>query len=219
MALAKTYTALSKLAPLPVVAEVVMFFDVAAFGLALAWLATVWATAGLAGRRVWDAALVAGSPLVIFQIFTNFDALATAFAMAGLLAWARRKPVLAGVLIGLGAAAEAVSAAVPGPDVAAGNPHRAAARVGPHRGGCRGDLAVGESARAGAVSARLVGVLPAQHPSRRRHGLAVQRHQIVHRLARASIPSSGFWQPPTVLNTVVAVLFVVVLCRQSLTSC
>ena len=106
MAVAKTYTALSKLAPLPVVAEVVIFFDVAAFGLALAWLATVWATAGLSGRRIWDAALVAASPLVIFQIFTNFDALATAFAMGGLLAWARRKPVLAGVLIGLGAAAK-----------------------------------------------------------------------------------------------------------------
>ena len=41
MALAKTYTALTKLTSIPVVAEVVMFFDIAAFGLALAWLATV----------------------------------------------------------------------------------------------------------------------------------------------------------------------------------
>ncbi|MGH3563513.1 MAG: glycosyltransferase family 87 protein [Mycobacterium sp.] len=109
MALAKTYTAVSKLIALPViggVAEVVVFFDIVAFGLALAWLATVWATAGLAGRRVWDAAMVAASPLVIFQIFTNFDALATAFAACGLLAWARRRPVAAGVLIGLGMAAK-----------------------------------------------------------------------------------------------------------------
>ena len=106
MALAKTYTALSKMHVVPVTAEVVVFFDVAAIGLALAWLATVWAAAGLAGRRVWDAALVAASPLVIFQIFTNFDALATAFAVGGLLAWARRRPVRAGVLIGLGAAAK-----------------------------------------------------------------------------------------------------------------
>ena len=106
MAVAKTYTALSKLGVAPVVAEVVMFFNFAALGLALAWLATVWATAGLTGRRIWDAALVAASPLVIFQIFTNFDALATAFAMGGLLAWARRKPVLAGMLIGVGAAAK-----------------------------------------------------------------------------------------------------------------
>ena len=91
---------------MPVVAEVVMFFDIAALGLALAWLATVWATARLAGRRIWDAALVAASPLLIFQIFTNFDALATALAIGGLLAWARRRPVLAGALIGLGVAAK-----------------------------------------------------------------------------------------------------------------
>jgi uncharacterized membrane protein len=107
MALAKSYTAVSKLVSLPIVAEVVMFFNIAAFGLALAWLATVWATSQLAGpRRVWDAALVAASPILIFQIFTNFDALATAFATGALLAWARRKPVLAGTLIGLGVAAK-----------------------------------------------------------------------------------------------------------------
>jgi uncharacterized membrane protein len=106
MTLAKTYTALSNMHVVPVIAEVVVFFDVAAIGLALAWLATVRVAAGLAGRRVWDAALVAASPLVIFQIFTNFDALATAFAVGGLLAWARRRPVQAGVLIGLGVAAK-----------------------------------------------------------------------------------------------------------------
>ena len=106
MSLAKSYSALSKLVPIPVVAEVVMFFNISALGLALAWFATVWATSRLAGRRVWDAALVAGSPIVIFQIFTNFDALATAFATGALLAWARRRPVLAGALIGLGVAAK-----------------------------------------------------------------------------------------------------------------
>jgi uncharacterized membrane protein len=115
MALAKTYTTFSKLIPVPVVAEVVVFFDVAALGLALAWLATLWATAGLAGRRVWDAALVGASPLVIFQIFTNFDSLATALAVGGLLAWARRRPVLAGVLIGLGVAAKLYPVLLLGP--------------------------------------------------------------------------------------------------------
>jgi uncharacterized membrane protein len=104
MALAKTYTALTKLVSVPIVAEVVMFFNIAAFGLALAWMATVWATARLSGRRIWDAAVVAGSPLLIFQVFTNFDALATAAAIGALLAWARRKPVLAGALIGVGVA-------------------------------------------------------------------------------------------------------------------
>ena len=109
MSLAKTYTAVAKktgIALLAGVAEVVMFFNIAAFGLALAWLATVWAAAMLAGRRVWDAALVAASPILIFQAFTNFDALATALATGGLLAWARRRPLLAGVLIGLGVSAK-----------------------------------------------------------------------------------------------------------------
>ncbi len=45
MSLAKTYTALTKLVSVPIIAEVVMFFNIAAFGLALAWLATSWATA------------------------------------------------------------------------------------------------------------------------------------------------------------------------------
>jgi uncharacterized membrane protein len=109
MSIAKTYTAVAKKTGLPLlagVAEVVMFFNISAFGLALAWLATVWAAAMLAGRRVWDAALVAASPILIFQAFTNFDALATALATGGLLAWARRRPVLAGVLLGLGVSAK-----------------------------------------------------------------------------------------------------------------
>ncbi len=53
MALAKTYTALTKLVSVPIIAEVVMFFNIAAFGLALAWLATVWATSR-AGRLAPD---------------------------------------------------------------------------------------------------------------------------------------------------------------------
>ena len=56
-----------------------------------------------------DAALrlaVALSPLVIAQLFTNFDAVAVALATGGLLAWSRRRPVLAGVLLGLGGAAK-----------------------------------------------------------------------------------------------------------------
>lgn len=84
--------------------QVAIYFNVVALGLAMAWLVTVWATALSAGRRIWDAALVAASPLVIVHAFTNFDALATACAAGGLLAWARRRPVLAGVLLGLGGA-------------------------------------------------------------------------------------------------------------------
>ncbi|WP_213575564.1 glycosyltransferase 87 family protein [Rhodococcus sp. USK13] len=91
---------------LPGALQVVIYFNVVALGLAAAWLVTVWASALLAGRRVWDAALVAGSPLVVVHAFTNFDPLATAFATGGLLAWSRKRPVLAGVLLGLGGAAK-----------------------------------------------------------------------------------------------------------------
>ncbi|WP_307829575.1 glycosyltransferase family 87 protein [Antrihabitans stalagmiti] len=83
---------------------VAIYFNVVALGLAVAWLVTVWASALLAGRRIWDAGLIACSPLVIVHAFTNFDALATAFAATGMLAWARKRPVLAGILLGIGGA-------------------------------------------------------------------------------------------------------------------
>ncbi|WP_424183579.1 glycosyltransferase family 87 protein [Actinokineospora sp. G85] len=91
---------------LPTALPVVVYFDITAFWLALAWLVTIWATLRTARKRPWDAAFIAVSPLVIVHAFTNFDTVATAFAAAGVLAWARKKPVLAGVLIGLGAAAK-----------------------------------------------------------------------------------------------------------------
>lgn len=89
---------------LPSSAPAIVCFDISALGLAAAWLVTVWALVRLSRRRPWDAALAALSPLVVVHAFTNFDALATALATTGLLAWARRRPVLAGVLLGLGAA-------------------------------------------------------------------------------------------------------------------
>lgn len=61
---------------------------------------------GLAGRRPWDAAMVGLSPLLLVHAFTNWDLLAIALTTLGMWAWARRHPVLAGVLIGLGVAAK-----------------------------------------------------------------------------------------------------------------
>lgn len=207
MALAKTYTALTKLAPLPVVAEVVMFFDVAAFGLALAWLATVWASAGLSGRRVWDAALVAASPILIFQIFTNFDALATGFAMAGLLAWARRKPVLAGVLIGLGAAAKLYPLLFLGPMLLLG------IRTGRLR--AWGRTAVAAGATWLLVNLPVLVFFPRGWSeffrlNTRRGDDMDSIYNVVKSFTgwRGFDAKLGFWQPPTVLNIVVAALFV-----------
>ncbi|OBA72019.1 hypothetical protein A5641_08755 [Mycobacterium sp. 1554424.7] len=206
MAVAKTYTALSKVAPLPVVAEVVMFFDIAAFGLALAWLATVWATAGLSGRRIWDAALVAASPLMIFQIFTNFDALATAFAMGGLLAWARRKPVLAGVLIGLGAAAKLYPLLFLGPMLVLG------IRTG--RLGALARTAGTAAATWLLVNLPVLVLFPRGWSeffrlNTRRGDDMDSLYNVVKSFTgwRGFDPRLGFWEPPTMLNAVVAVSF------------
>ena len=89
---------------LPTALPVVVYFTFSAAWLAAAWLVTVWAVARLRPSRPWDAVLVACSPLAVVHVLTNFDALAVAFATAALLAFARRRPVLAGVLLGVGGA-------------------------------------------------------------------------------------------------------------------
>jgi uncharacterized membrane protein len=208
MAVAKTYTALTKILGIPVIAEVVMFFNISAFGLALAWLGVVWATASLAGRRIWDATLVAASPVLIFQIFTNFDALATAFAVGSMLAWARRKPVLAGVLLGLGIAAKLYPVLLLLPLLALG------LRTGRLR-------SVGQTAGTAALTWFLVN-LPVLvlfprgwseffRLNARRGDDMDSLYNVVKSFTGWSgfDGNLGFWEPPVVLNTVVAVLFLI----------
>ncbi len=55
-----------------------------------------------AQQRPWDSLLVAASPLVAANVLINWDMLALALTSLALLAWSRRHPALAGVLIGLG---------------------------------------------------------------------------------------------------------------------
>lgn len=86
--------------------EVVKYFVLGVVLLAFLWMVAVWATYLSAGRRPWDTLLMAASPLIIFQAFTNYDLMAVAFASVALLLWARRRPVWAGVVIGLGVAAK-----------------------------------------------------------------------------------------------------------------
>jgi uncharacterized membrane protein len=85
--------------------EVITYFWVMAAILAIAWLIAVACTIPLAARKR-DVALMALSPLAAVHLFTNFDALAVALAAAGMLAWVRNRPLAAGVLFGLGAAAK-----------------------------------------------------------------------------------------------------------------
>ena len=206
MALAKTYTAVARMLSLPIIAEVVMFFNFAAVGLALAWLATVWASSWLSGRRVWDAALVAASPVLVFQIFTNFDALATALAVGGLLAWARRRPVLAGILIGLGVSAKLYPALLLLPLVVLA---------------IRTDR-MSDAARTvvSAVGTWFLVNLPVMvlfprgwseffRLNSRRGDDMDSLYNVVKSLTGwdGFDPGLGFWEPPVVLNAVVAVLF------------
>jgi uncharacterized membrane protein len=209
MALAKTYTAVTKLvSAVPVVAEVVMFFNIAAFGLALAWLVTVWATAQLAGRRMWDAAVVAGSPILIFHAFTNFDALATACAAGAMLAWARRRPVMSGALIGIGVALKLYPLLLFVPLLILG------LRTGKLRD-------VGKSALAAAATWLVVNLpVMVMFPrgwaeffvlNTRRGDDMDSLYNVVKSYTGWSgfDPVLGFWQPPSVLNAVSASLFAI----------
>jgi uncharacterized membrane protein len=80
------------------------FFDLTALILTLAAVIVVLAICLTHRRRPWDAALFALAPALIFHAFTNWDLAAAAFASLALLAWAREKPWLAGLFLGLGVA-------------------------------------------------------------------------------------------------------------------
>jgi uncharacterized membrane protein len=84
----------------------VLFAMITCVVLAACGLIVVAGTGGAAGRRPYDAAIFALSPLLVFHAYSNWDLLAMALAAGALWAWARSKPVGAGVLVGLGTAAK-----------------------------------------------------------------------------------------------------------------
>jgi len=80
-----------------------VFYDLTALLFTVAACVAVFCTALTAGRRrIWDAALFALAPALMLHLLTNWDIIAVAFAAGGLLAWSRRAPKLAGILLGLG---------------------------------------------------------------------------------------------------------------------
>lgn len=80
------------------------FYDVTWALMTACALIVVIALAKTAGRRPWDAALFALSPALLLHATTNWDLVAVAFASLGVLAWARKHPGWAGLLLGLGTA-------------------------------------------------------------------------------------------------------------------
>jgi uncharacterized membrane protein len=91
---------------LPDVPPVQSYYVVTCLLLSICALVVTRAVRGLSGRRPWDAAMIGLSPLLFVHAFTNWDLFAIALATLGMWAWARCRPVLAGVLLGLGTAAK-----------------------------------------------------------------------------------------------------------------
>jgi uncharacterized membrane protein len=82
------------------------FYDVTWALLTACAVVVAVTTARLAGRRQWDAAMFALAPVLLLHGTTNWDLIAMALAGLGLVAWARRRPVASGALLGLATAAK-----------------------------------------------------------------------------------------------------------------
>jgi len=77
---------------------------VVAMSALLAW--TIASTSRTVRRRPWDGLMVALAPAVALAAFVNWDLLAVALTAAALAAWSRRMPLVAGIWLGLAAAAK-----------------------------------------------------------------------------------------------------------------
>jgi uncharacterized membrane protein len=77
------------------------FLDVTWFILMIAALVAVVATALTNRRRVWDAAMLALAPSLILAGLINWDLIAVAFTSLAMLAWARKRVFVSGLLFGL----------------------------------------------------------------------------------------------------------------------
>ncbi len=80
------------------------YFVVTAVLLAPFALLAAWFLSGVHRRRPWDAMLFAASPALVLSGLVNWDILAVAAVAGALWAWSRDRPVLCGVLVGLGTA-------------------------------------------------------------------------------------------------------------------
>lgn len=79
------------------------------------WAAVAVLTVRMAGRRWSDGLMVAVAPGVILAGTINWDLWAVALLALGMYAWARERPLAAGVLIGLGAAMKIYPLLILGP--------------------------------------------------------------------------------------------------------
>lgn len=84
----------------------VLFFDLTVVLLFLCALLTIWWLRRMLPDRPYDAMFVAAAPTLALAGTINWDLVAVALTVAALFAWSRSRPIVAGLLIGLGAAAK-----------------------------------------------------------------------------------------------------------------
>jgi uncharacterized membrane protein len=82
--------------------EVNTNFLITAVLLLLCGLGATYFLAGASPGRPWDAAGMVLSPVLLVSALVNWDLIAVLFTAGALWAWARGKPLLAGVMVGLG---------------------------------------------------------------------------------------------------------------------
>jgi uncharacterized membrane protein len=81
-----------------------LFYNLTALALAALAIATAGLMLAVRRRRPWDIAMFALAPGLFVAATVNWDLLAVGLAMAGWYFWAKRRPVLAGVFVGLATA-------------------------------------------------------------------------------------------------------------------
>ncbi len=92
-----------------------LFFDVNQVVLFVFFAVAVWAQLRTMRGRPWDAMLLAASPCVAATALINWDLFPVALTALALMFWSRSRPVLCGVLLGLGMAAKLYPALILGP--------------------------------------------------------------------------------------------------------
>lgn len=82
------------------------FYDLNAVVLSAFGIAAVAATLAVRRRRPWDAAMFAAAPALFVSATVNWDLFCVGLAAISVTFWARRRPLLAGLFLGLATAAK-----------------------------------------------------------------------------------------------------------------